>query len=133
MIDSREAVVREIRDKNRLMENETLSEDLSLTEEYILDRTDVKVIFITLYTIVFISCFLGKWSPRFTSIELPCHVIVNADELSSLSHRSNFLSAPRQSYLVSQWKLFWNWNFWIHSFINIRGRSATALKHKAGP
>ncbi|XP_017764523.1 PREDICTED: gastrin/cholecystokinin type B receptor-like [Eufriesea mexicana] len=60
MIDNREAVVREIHNKRSLMANETFLHDLSLNEEYILDRTDIKVIFITLYTIVFISCFLGN-------------------------------------------------------------------------
>ncbi|CAK9803371.1 Trissin receptor [Anthophora quadrimaculata] len=44
------------------MGNETLSysHNVSLNEEYIFDRTDIKVIFITLYTVVFVSCFLGN-------------------------------------------------------------------------
>lgn len=29
-------------------------------EDYIFDRTDVRIIFITLYTIVFCCCFFGK-------------------------------------------------------------------------
>jgi hypothetical protein len=29
-------------------------------DEYIFDRTDVRAIFITLYTIVFCCCFFGK-------------------------------------------------------------------------
>lgn len=34
--------------------------NITLSEDYIFDRTDVKVIFITLYSIVFFSCVLGK-------------------------------------------------------------------------
>lgn len=30
-------------------------------DEYIFDRTDVRAIFITLYTIVFCCCFFGKY------------------------------------------------------------------------
>ncbi|KOX74575.1 Neuropeptide FF receptor 1 [Melipona quadrifasciata] len=61
MIDSRDAViVRDIHDKKSSMDNETSLRDTSLNEEYILDRTDIKAIFITLYTIVFVSCFLGN-------------------------------------------------------------------------
>ncbi|XP_003701231.2 trissin receptor isoform X1 [Megachile rotundata] len=40
--------------------NDTLPRNVSLYEEYIFDRTDVKVIFITLYSIVFVCCFLGN-------------------------------------------------------------------------
>ncbi|KAK1123860.1 hypothetical protein K0M31_008546 [Melipona bicolor] len=61
MIDSRDAViVHEIHDKKSSMDNETSLHDVSPNEEYILDRTDIKAIFITLYTIVFVSCFLGN-------------------------------------------------------------------------
>lgn len=71
MIDNRDAVFRKIRDKKSLMDNETSLHDISLNEEYILDRTDVRVIFITLYSIVFVFCFIGKWSSRSKSIKLP--------------------------------------------------------------
>ncbi|XP_012538419.1 trissin receptor isoform X2 [Monomorium pharaonis] len=40
--------------------NETLLYNVSLNEDYIFDRTDMKVIFITLYTIVFVCCFFGN-------------------------------------------------------------------------
>ncbi|XP_060829846.1 trissin receptor-like isoform X1 [Bombus pascuorum] len=60
MIDNRDAVFRKIRDKKSLMDNETSLHDISLNEEYILDRTDVRVIFITLYSIVFVFCFIGN-------------------------------------------------------------------------
>lgn len=33
-----------------------------LKDEFIFDRTDVRAIFITLYTIVFCCCFFGKYS-----------------------------------------------------------------------
>lgn len=36
--------------------------DIENTSEYIFDRTDVRIIFITLYTIVFCCCFFGKCS-----------------------------------------------------------------------
>ncbi|KYN37879.1 hypothetical protein ALC56_08078 [Trachymyrmex septentrionalis] len=42
------------------MNNETLLYNVSFNEDYIFDRTDVKVIFITLYTIVFVCCFFGE-------------------------------------------------------------------------
>ncbi|CAK1603140.1 unnamed protein product [Parnassius mnemosyne] len=42
--------------------NSTLNEDENLlnNDEYIFDRTDVRAIFITLYTIVFCCCFFGN-------------------------------------------------------------------------
>lgn len=61
MIDSRDAVIHEaVYDRKSSMDNETSLHDISVNEEYILDRTDIRIIFITLYTIVFVSCFLGK-------------------------------------------------------------------------
>lgn len=36
-------------------------EDADNTSEYIFDRTDVRIIFITLYTIVFCCCFFGEY------------------------------------------------------------------------
>ncbi|XP_043514690.1 trissin receptor [Frieseomelitta varia] len=61
MIDSRDVVViHEIHGKRSSMDNETSLRDISLNEEYILDRTDIRLIFITLYTIVFVFCFLGN-------------------------------------------------------------------------
>lgn len=32
----------------------------SLAEDYIFDRTDVRVVFVTLYSVVFACCFFGK-------------------------------------------------------------------------
>lgn len=37
-------------------------------EEFIFDRTDVKAIFITLYTIVFCCCFFGKLANRLSCL-----------------------------------------------------------------
>lgn len=34
-------------------------------EPYIFDRTDVRVIFITLYMLVFCCCFFGEWNILF--------------------------------------------------------------------
>ncbi|KOC67755.1 Galanin receptor type 2 [Habropoda laboriosa] len=44
------------------MGNETFShsDNVTVNEEYIFNRTDVKVIFIILYTVVFVPCFLGN-------------------------------------------------------------------------
>ncbi|XP_046423320.1 trissin receptor [Neodiprion fabricii] len=41
-------------------ENRSFAWNESLSEEYIFDRTDVRVIFITLYSIVFACCFFGN-------------------------------------------------------------------------
>ncbi|CAD1472395.1 unnamed protein product [Heterotrigona itama] len=60
MIDNRDAVIHEIHDKKGLMENDSSLHDISANEEYILDRADIRIIFITLYTVVFVSCFLGN-------------------------------------------------------------------------
>lgn len=35
--------------------------DYPFNDEYIFDRTDVRAIFITLYTIVFCCCFFGEY------------------------------------------------------------------------
>lgn len=40
-------------------------------DEFIFDRTDVRAIFITLYTIVFCCCFFGKLVDMFT----PQHIL----------------------------------------------------------
>jgi len=58
----------EIGNNESYMNNETLLYNVSLNEDYIFDRTDVKVIFITLYTIVFVCCFFGK------SFNVFCHI-----------------------------------------------------------
>ncbi|XP_039303021.1 trissin receptor isoform X2 [Solenopsis invicta] len=50
----------EISNNESYINNETLLYNVSLNEDYIFDRTDVKVIFITLYTIVFVCCFFGN-------------------------------------------------------------------------
>ncbi|KAG5307983.1 NPFF1 protein, partial [Acromyrmex insinuator] len=50
----------EISNNESYMNNETLLYNVSFNEDYIFDRTDVKVIFITLYTIVFVCCFFGN-------------------------------------------------------------------------
>ena len=43
--------------------NETVFNDNStFNEDYIFDRIEVKVIFITLYSIVFVCCFFGKYT-----------------------------------------------------------------------
>lgn len=36
--------------------------DEPLKKDYVFDRTDVRVIFITLYSLVFCCCFLGEYS-----------------------------------------------------------------------
>lgn len=43
-------------------------EDADNTSEYIFDRTDVRIIFITLYTIVFCCCFFGKYPVKWSQI-----------------------------------------------------------------
>ncbi|XP_076167484.1 trissin receptor-like isoform X1 [Ptiloglossa arizonensis] len=60
MIDDRDAIVYEIHDNESSVDNETFLYNISSNEDYIFDRTGVKVIFITLYTIVFVSCFFGN-------------------------------------------------------------------------
>ncbi|KAG5347052.1 QRFPR protein, partial [Acromyrmex charruanus] len=53
-------ILYEISNNESYMNNETLLYNVSFNEDYIFDRTDVKVIFITLYTIVFVCCFFGN-------------------------------------------------------------------------
>lgn len=53
------AVAYEISHNETYLNNKTLLYNISTNEDYIFDRTDVKVIFITLYTIVFVCCFFG--------------------------------------------------------------------------
>ncbi|XP_072761496.1 uncharacterized protein [Anoplolepis gracilipes] len=53
-------VTYEIGNNETYLNNETLLYNVSLNEDYIFDRTDVKVIFITLYTIVFVCCFFAS-------------------------------------------------------------------------
>lgn len=60
LLGDRNAVSYEINNNETYLSNETLLYNGSLTEDYIFDRTDVKVIFITLYTVVFVCCFFGK-------------------------------------------------------------------------
>ncbi|XP_043262816.1 trissin receptor [Colletes gigas] len=60
MIDDREAIVYDTYDNKSFVDNETFLYNISSNEDYIFDRTGVKVIFITLYTIVFVSCFFGN-------------------------------------------------------------------------
>nr|XP_031830179.1 trissin receptor-like [Nomia melanderi] len=60
MIEHRDAILYEIRGNESFIRNETLLQNVSLIEDYIFDRTDVKVIFITLYTVVFVCCFFGN-------------------------------------------------------------------------
>lgn len=43
-------------------------EDADNTSEYIFDRTDVRIIFITLYTIVFCCCFFGEYPEKWSTI-----------------------------------------------------------------
>lgn len=43
-------------------------EDADNTSEYIFDRTDVRIIFITLYTIVFCCCFFGEYPEKWSQI-----------------------------------------------------------------
>ncbi|XP_029049630.1 trissin receptor [Osmia bicornis bicornis] len=57
---TRHTVMYEIPGNETVEGNETLPSNVSLNEEYIFDRTDVKVIFITLYSIVFVCCFFGN-------------------------------------------------------------------------
>ncbi|XP_076683775.1 trissin receptor-like isoform X2 [Andrena cerasifolii] len=59
MIDDRDATVYEVHNESS-MGNESLLYNSSLNEDYIFDRTDVKAIFIALYTIVFVCCFFGN-------------------------------------------------------------------------
>ncbi|XP_029178691.1 trissin receptor-like [Nylanderia fulva] len=60
LLSDRNAVTYEINNNETDLNNETLLYNVSLNEDYIFDRTDVKVIFITLYTIVFVCCFFGN-------------------------------------------------------------------------
>ncbi|XP_011881296.1 PREDICTED: allatostatin-A receptor-like isoform X2 [Vollenhovia emeryi] len=59
-LNDRNIIPYEISNNESYMNNETLLYNVSLSEDYIFDRTDVKVIFITLYTIVFVCCFFGN-------------------------------------------------------------------------
>ncbi|KAG7212726.1 hypothetical protein KM043_012993 [Ampulex compressa] len=59
MIGNGEAIGHDVNNET-LFDNESLLYNVSVNEEYIFDRTDVKVIFITLYTIVFVCCFFGN-------------------------------------------------------------------------
>ncbi|KAL0105634.1 hypothetical protein PUN28_015849 [Cardiocondyla obscurior] len=59
-LGDRNVIPYEINNNESYMNNETLFHNVSLSEDYIFDRTDVKVIFITLYTIVFVCCFFGN-------------------------------------------------------------------------
>lgn len=40
--------------------NSTLLDDEPFKKDFVFDRTDVRVIFITMYTLVFCCCFFGK-------------------------------------------------------------------------
>ncbi|XP_076300237.1 trissin receptor-like [Lasioglossum baleicum] len=60
MIEHRDAILYEVRSNESFIRNETLQQNVSLIEDYIFDRTDVRVIFITLYTVVFVCCFFGN-------------------------------------------------------------------------
>lgn len=40
--------------------NYTLIDDEPIKKDFVFDRTDVRVIFITMYTLVFCCCFFGK-------------------------------------------------------------------------
>ncbi|XP_078042071.1 trissin receptor-like [Augochlora pura] len=60
MIEHRDAILYEIRSNESFIRNETLLQNISLIEDYIFDRTDVRVIFITLYTVVFVCCIFGN-------------------------------------------------------------------------
>ncbi|XP_076236197.1 trissin receptor-like isoform X2 [Calliopsis andreniformis] len=60
MIDTHDTIDYNARENETSINNETLPYNISLTENYIFDRTDVKAIFITLYTVVFVSCFFGN-------------------------------------------------------------------------
>lgn len=104
MIDNRDAVFRKIRDKKSLMDNETSLHDISLNEEYILDRTDVRVIFITLYSIVFVFCFIGKWSSRSRSIKLPieCQNQFDPSASHALKLSIGLSQEEKQEYRVKQ-------------------------------
>lgn len=70
MINSCDIIIHEVHNKKSLMDNETSLYDIFLNEEYILNRIDIRVIFIMLYTIVFVFCFLGKWSSWSRSLGL---------------------------------------------------------------
>ncbi|XP_077278037.1 trissin receptor-like isoform X2 [Temnothorax americanus] len=59
-LNDRNMIPYEISNNESYTNNETLLYNVSLSEDYIFDRTDVKVIFITLYTIVFVCCFFGN-------------------------------------------------------------------------
>ncbi|XP_032676549.1 trissin receptor [Odontomachus brunneus] len=60
LFNDRNTIAYEINNNETYLNNETLHYNVSLNEDYIFDRTDVKVIFITLYTIVFVCCFFGN-------------------------------------------------------------------------
>ena len=125
MIDSRDVVIiHEIHDKRSSMDNESSLRDISsLNEEYILDRTDIRLIFITLYTIVFVSCFLGKPSSRSRSIELSlksprqfrpysCHALWSLPSIIDKKERkaANIVQSNKTCSRVKVFKFIYNVN-----------------------
>lgn len=75
LFNDRNTIAYEISNNETYLNNETLLYNVSLNEDYIFDRTDVKVIFITLYTIVFVCCFFGEWALLCLSKGSICRVL----------------------------------------------------------
>lgn len=57
--------------------NQTIGEEELLKKDHVFDRTDVRVIFITMYTLVFCCCFFGKcWCELFNLFVSPIFIVV---------------------------------------------------------
>lgn len=101
MINSCDIIIHEVHNKKSLMDNETSLYDISLNEEYILDRIDIRVIFIMFYTIVF--CFsVFSVSDHFNLDHLDYHL--NLKILWSVQWWNWFVSIVSNVFFLNFWQ-----------------------------
>lgn len=81
--------------ENTIVSNDSLQNfsNTSTNGDYIFDRIDVKIIFITLYSIVFFFCFFGKYLKFIQSIILRSliNVFMELNKLIIYSEQKNYL------------------------------------------
>lgn len=91
--------------------NNTIRDDFN-DDEYIFDRTDIRAIFITLYTLVFCCCFFGKFQSsfkqnvkkRWSVCAVPMKVIHIIRYNCNLGYPFAYHQAKTSQYTVPQYK-----------------------------
>lgn len=75
--------------------NQTIDDDRDLQHDHAFQRTDVRVVFISMYTLVFCFCFFGEYAERWTAHDKKDLQMGLYEELKAIYKKEGYLESMR--------------------------------------